>query len=88
MERLGLLDPSNPTHLVCLYLIYQPKIQQSLDATIASWNNHKIRTVGNRTPIAMFELSKERAINAGYWNNDPGDNVAEVDEDYGEDGEA
>jgi hypothetical protein len=87
LERLNLLDPSSPTHLVCLYLVYQPRIQQSLDNTVASWNNHKVRTAGHRTPIAMFELSKERAINGGYWKNDPGDGLENVGDDYGEDGE-
>ena len=88
LERLDLLDPSSPTHLVCLYLVYQPRIQESLDRTIKSWNDHKIRTAGNRTPNALFQLSKEKAINSGYWRSDPGDDAQDVGEDYGEDHEA
>ncbi|KAG6827117.1 hypothetical protein H0H93_015853, partial [Arthromyces matolae] len=61
-----------------------PRIQRSLDETIAAWNSHKMRTEGNRTPTAIYELSRERAINGGYWTGDPGDNVNDIGEDYGE----
>ncbi|KAH6890941.1 hypothetical protein BKA70DRAFT_1120071 [Coprinopsis sp. MPI-PUGE-AT-0042] len=88
MEDVGLLDPSSPLDLVCLYLVFQPRIQKSLEETVSSWNRHKVRTAGNRTLIALWELSRERAINAGYWTGDPGDCVSEVDEGYGVDGEA
>lgn len=88
MENVGLLDPSSPLDLVCLYLVFQPRIQRSLDETVSSWNRHKVRTAGNRTPIALWELSREKAINAGYWTGDPGDDVSEVDEGYGVDGDS
>ncbi|KAK6981351.1 Integrase catalytic domain-containing protein [Favolaschia claudopus] len=63
LEEINLLDMENPIHRVCLFVVFQPRIQKSLDETIASWNRHKVRTAGNKTPQAIFELSKEKAIN-------------------------
>ncbi|KAF6743578.1 hypothetical protein DFP72DRAFT_827527 [Ephemerocybe angulata] len=88
LEKLALLDPDSPIHLVCLYLVFQPRIQASLDRAGKAWNRHGVRTARSKTPLAMYELSRERAINAGYWTGDPGDGVEVVDEGYGEDGEA
>lgn len=65
----------SPIDRVCLYLVFQPRIQQSLDETVVSWNNHKIRTAGNKSPIAIYELSRQHAINRGYWTGDPGDDI-------------
>ena len=58
----------------------------SLDETVASWNLHKVRTAGNKTPLALYQLSREKAINQGYWTGDPGDDVDSVsDSNYGKD---
>ena len=75
LEDEGLLDVSNRRHLACLYLVYQPRIQASLDRTTEAWNSHQIRTAGNRTPVALYELSRTRAINGGYWHIDAGDPI-------------
>lgn len=86
LEERGLLDQENQVHRLCLFLVFSPRIQASLDRTIAAWNNHKIRTARSRTPIALFELSREVAIRKGYWTGDPGDQ--EIDAFYGCDGDA
>lgn len=70
-------------HRIALFLVYQPRIQKSLDETTASWNLHKIRTAGNKTPTAIYQLSRERAIRQGYWTGDPGDDISVVDDAYG-----
>lgn len=89
LEETGLLDVENAIHRVCLYIVYQPRIQASLDRTVTSWNNHHIRTANNKTPIAIYELSKMKAINRGYWTSDPGDDVSEASDPlYGEDPQA
>ncbi|KIM73958.1 hypothetical protein PILCRDRAFT_92798 [Piloderma croceum F 1598] len=64
----------------------EPRIQKSLDETVASWNFHKVRTAGNRTPTAMYKLNCQHAINRGYWSGDPGDDMATAtDPSYGHD---
>ncbi|KDR71498.1 hypothetical protein GALMADRAFT_143763 [Galerina marginata CBS 339.88] len=62
------------------------RIQLSLDQTVASWNLHKVRTAGNKTPLAIYQLSREQAITQGYWTGDAGDNIGDIDGEYGIDG--
>ncbi|KAJ7153363.1 hypothetical protein C8R46DRAFT_826528, partial [Mycena filopes] len=84
-----LLVMENQLHAACLFLVFQPRIQASLDRTRDAWNHHRIRTAGNRTPIAIFELSRETAIRRGYWTGDMGDDLATASDPlYGYDGEA
>ncbi|KAF9544594.1 hypothetical protein CPC08DRAFT_649584 [Agrocybe pediades] len=85
LEAIGLLDMENPIQRVCLFLTYENRIQSSLDTTVASWNLHKVRTAGNKTPLALYQISREEAINRGYWTGDPGDDITNVGEDYGRD---
>ena len=43
----------------------------------------------NKTPIAIFELSRQAAITRSYWTGDPGDDYPTAsDPMYGFDGEA
>ncbi|KAJ7585862.1 hypothetical protein C8J56DRAFT_787895 [Mycena floridula] len=72
---------------LCLYLAFQPRIQESLDRTREAWNHHQIRTAGYRIPVAIYELSRETAIQQGYWPGDPGDDVRNVDAQYGVEGD-
>ncbi|KAJ7052425.1 hypothetical protein C8F01DRAFT_998203, partial [Mycena amicta] len=75
LEENILLDMENPIERVCLFLVFQPRIQAALDRIRNAWNMHKIRTARNRTPTAMYELSRVKAIRLGYWTGDPGDDL-------------
>ncbi|KAK7690570.1 hypothetical protein QCA50_005668 [Cerrena zonata] len=89
LEEIGSLDMENTIHRVCLFIVYQPRIQASLERTTNAWNNHRIRTAQNKTPIAIYELSKTKAIRLGYWNSDPDDDITDVAESlYGFDPQA
>ncbi|KAJ7182229.1 hypothetical protein C8R43DRAFT_1054246 [Mycena crocata] len=88
LERNNLLDMLNPVHSACLYLVFHRRIQQSLDRTREAWNHHRLRTEHDKTPVAIYELSREAALIRGYWTGDPGDTVDAVDPMYGYDGEA
>ncbi|KAJ7067739.1 hypothetical protein B0H15DRAFT_794090 [Mycena belliarum] len=86
LVETGLLDMESAIDRVCLYIVYQPRIQASLDETLKSWNFHKLRTAGNKSPHAIYELSREKAINRGYWTGDPGDDLqTALDPSYGVD---
>ncbi|KAF7326242.1 Integrase catalytic domain-containing protein [Mycena kentingensis (nom. inval.)] len=87
LEKNELLDIENPVHRTCLYLVFVKRIQASLDRTRVAWNNHRIRTERQRTPIALYELSREAAIYRGYWTGDAGDPVEGIDDLYGVDGD-
>ncbi|KAJ7795294.1 hypothetical protein B0H14DRAFT_2391756 [Mycena olivaceomarginata] len=86
LEELDLLDMESPIDRVCLFIVFQPRIQNSLNETLASWNLHKIRTAKYKSPQAIYELSRAKAINRGYWTGDPGDDLATASHpSYGED---
>ncbi|KAJ7796808.1 hypothetical protein B0H14DRAFT_2390304, partial [Mycena olivaceomarginata] len=86
LEETQLLEMDNAIHRVCLFLVFQPRIQASLDRTRDSWNLHKIRTARHKTPVAIYALSREKAIRLGCWTGDPGDSVDEaVQPGYGVD---
>ncbi|KAF7354472.1 Integrase catalytic domain-containing protein [Mycena venus] len=89
LEEVGLLDMNSPIDRVCLYIVFQPRIQASLDETHTSWNLHRMRTEKHKSPCAIYELSRERAINRGYWTGDPRDDLATASHpSYGEDSNA
>lgn len=86
LEENGLLDMENAIDRVCLFLVFQPRIQASLDATREAWNLHKMRTERYKTPLAMYKLSRTKAIRLGYWTGDPGDDISlAFDPSYGVD---
>ncbi|KAJ7053201.1 hypothetical protein C8F01DRAFT_996999 [Mycena amicta] len=87
MEKNELLEMDNIIHSTCLYLVFVNRIQESLDRSREAWNHHRVRTERNRTPIVLFELSREAAIRGGYWTGDAGDPLDEINELYGVDGE-
>ncbi|KAI0040528.1 hypothetical protein FA95DRAFT_1502737 [Auriscalpium vulgare] len=73
LEECGLLNMEDPAHRACLILVFLPRIQESLNRTMDAWNHHSIRTAQHRTPLALYELSREKALRGGYWTGDPGD---------------
>ncbi|KAJ7686464.1 hypothetical protein B0H14DRAFT_2296889, partial [Mycena olivaceomarginata] len=85
-----LFDMKNEVHSSCVYLVFQPCIQASLDRTRDGWNHHKIQTERNKTPIAIYELSREAAIARVYLTGDLGDDLNTLVNDplYSYDGEA
>ena len=88
LEDTNLLDMENTVHRVCLYIVFQPRIQASLNRTVYSWNHHKMRTEHYKTPYSIYELSKAKAINRGYWDSDPGDDIVTASHaDYGHESE-
>ncbi|KAJ7932215.1 hypothetical protein B0H13DRAFT_2227817 [Mycena leptocephala] len=90
LEQNELLDMENPIHSTCLFLVFQRRIQAALDRARDAWNHHRMRTQHDKTPIAIYELSRTAAITGGYWTGDPGDDVNTVASDplYGYDSEA
>jgi len=65
-------------HRIALFLVFQERIQCSLDEMMAAWNNHRMRGEGNRSPNYLFDASRRKAIQEGYWESDPGDTVEDA----------
>ena len=47
LEELFLLNMNIRIHRIALFLVFQPRIQCSLDKMMAGWNNHRLRGEGN-----------------------------------------
>ncbi|KAK3736979.1 hypothetical protein QZH41_004685 [Actinostola sp. cb2023] len=75
MDAQGLLDPDNDSHLYCLHMVFLPRINDMLQTFVASWNNHKVRTAGNKTPLQLFIMGMQNiarhngVIAAQYFEN-------------------
>lgn len=54
MEESGLLDPSNETDIFCLHHVYLVQINEQLERFIGAWNNHRLRTEHNHTPLQLW----------------------------------
>lgn len=65
-------------HRIALFLVFQPRIQHTLDSMMMAWNNHRLRGEGNRSPNYIFDASRRKAIQEGYWNTDPGDSILDA----------
>ncbi|KAF9038940.1 hypothetical protein BDZ89DRAFT_1129461 [Hymenopellis radicata] len=86
LEQNGLWEKENALHCICLFLVFQPRIQAALNRAKHAWNHHKIRTARNQTPVAMYALSRQKLMNQGVWTGDVGDDVSCVDGFYGVEG--
>ena len=51
LEDAGALNPSNDA---ALHLVFLPRINDSLDKFKLGWNNHKISTENNLSPLQLY----------------------------------
>ena len=51
---INILDASNEIHLFCLHVVYIPLIRQHLFDFVNGWNNHKLSTESNKTPLQLW----------------------------------
>lgn len=54
LEEEDQLDVLNEVDLFCLHYVFLPRIQQTLNSFVESWNNHCISTENNFTPNQLF----------------------------------
>ena len=79
-EQQGMLDVSNPQHMIALHYVFRPRIQRTLNDFTSGWNNHALSTEKYRSPRQMFILG---ALDNGLAGRDPVD----VTLDYGVEGD-
>lgn len=63
LEKNRYLDPDNEDDLFCLHYIYGPIINDALAKFVQSWNNHKVRTAGHKTPLQLFIMGMQQIGN-------------------------
>lgn len=54
LEDQGSLDINNQQHLWALRYVFLPRINRELQAFVAQWNNHGVRTEHYQTPLQLF----------------------------------
>ena len=54
LEQQGELDPSDQIDLFCLHYVFLPRINRCLKEFVDQWNNHGLRTEGNKSPVQLF----------------------------------
>ena len=54
LEDQALLDTCNEQDLFCLHYVFLPRLQRSVQMFRAAWNNHRLRTEGNKSPNQLY----------------------------------
>lgn len=84
MEQTGILDIENPIHMFALHLVFQPRINNSLNVFKDMFNNHGLSTESGWTPNQIW-------LNGMLNENNPlsKNGLDDIDADtyYGEDPE-
>ncbi|KAL0970155.1 hypothetical protein UPYG_G00238050 [Umbra pygmaea] len=74
LEAEGLLNPDDEVHLYALHWSFLPQLQRHLAFFQEGWNNHKLRTANNQSPLQLWTTFGEL------------EDTYQVDENYGVDG--
>ncbi|XP_035984963.1 uncharacterized protein LOC110368072 [Fundulus heteroclitus] len=72
MESEGLLNPDNDLHLFALHWTFLHQLNRHLYLFKEGWNNHRLRTEGNRSPQELWSQNQRE-----------GQDLNQVDQDYG-----
>ena len=56
MENVGLLDSTDPLHIIALHHIYHPRMNRSVNEFVSQWNNHSLRTMESRSPLQLWTI--------------------------------
>ena len=63
MEYSGLLDENDDNDIYALHYVYLPRIRASLHEFEGQWNNHAMRTVSHKSPLAVWHTSILQSVN-------------------------
>lgn len=54
MEDAGILDVENERHLFALHYVYLPRINQSLNFFVETWNSHPLTSASCQSPLQLW----------------------------------
>ena len=54
LEDAGQLNPLNEVDMYCLHFVFLPRINDTLQAFVESWNNHSLSSEHSYTPNQLF----------------------------------
>lgn len=88
LENEDLLDPADDIDIGCLHLVFLPKINKMLELFQNMWNNHKLRTERNRSPLQLFMMGLQTVGNTTILGKEDFESFDEISaSSYGIDGE-
>jgi len=73
------LDLDNDVYMFCLHYVYLPRINQSLREWKYTWNNHKISTEKNLSPIQLYTQGMLQCGYRGMEDNNVDPNEYGID---------
>lgn len=56
MENENILDETNEVDLLCLTIVFLPRIQISLETFVRQWNYHSLSTERSASPIQLWQI--------------------------------
>ncbi|KAG8923607.1 hypothetical protein FRC00_006040 [Tulasnella sp. 408] len=66
MEDQRLLNPDDGVHLWALHYVFLPRINRTLAGFQETWNNHKLSSQQNRTPLELWRRGILAALKQGF----------------------
>ncbi|KAG8912408.1 hypothetical protein FRC01_005109 [Tulasnella sp. 417] len=66
MEEHQILNPDDGVHLWALHFIFLPRINRALAGFQETWNNHKLSTQKNKTPLELWKQGILSAAHQGF----------------------
>ncbi|KAG8938269.1 hypothetical protein FRC04_009189 [Tulasnella sp. 424] len=66
MEEQQILNPDDGVHLWALHFIFLPRINRALARFQDTWNNHKLSTQKNKTPLELWQQGILAAAHQGF----------------------
>ena len=54
LEDVGYFNADSVEDMFCLHYVFVPRINRHLQRWVAGWNQHRIRTAGNQTPLQLY----------------------------------
>ena len=91
LERDGALNVDNDADLFSLHYVFVPRINESLSAFQAAWNNHSVSTENNLSPLQLYTAYSqgsqlfEETINPGHEYDSMDNDVDGGENDDGDD---
>lgn len=62
MEEQKILNPDDGVHLWALHFVFLPRINQTLAGFEMTWNNHKLSSQQNKTPLQLWQRGSSHSL--------------------------
>ena len=66
MEDRMFLNVDNQLHIFCLYYVFIPRINLTIQQFTVSWNNHPLSTMNNLSPIQLWISGLSRTLSGDH----------------------